>query len=533
MAEAIRFGEILFSLRSKDGISQEALAEKLGVSKQAIQKWESGKCLPDISNLAAISEYWNVSFDYLLKGVDNRSVEQLRTDVHPLPSYEKMHEWESYSKSLYTDYRQCCEEGKDIKPWEDVLFAIARLPDGKQKAALADTIYPTIEALPQRSDYRYFEPDDYASVLAASKPISFDYPKIPKDKMLDKLLGAWYGRICGCLLGKPIECIKRKELHAVLKKTGNFPLTRYITASDAAKTDDLGLAFPLKERVYADGPLDGMPGDDDTNYIVLAMLLIKKYGRDFTAADVAQHWMESQSKNAYCTAERVAFRNFVNGYYPPESALYKNPYREWIGAQIRGDFFGWINPGDPKTASEYAYRDASISHVKNGIYGEMWVSALLAAVGGGADIESAIRIGASYIPEGSRLHEALTGVLASYEKGMTAEEFFLDFHKRWNDEDGFDWCHTVSNAEIVAASLLWGGGDYGKTICLAVEQGFDTDCNGATAGSVVGLANGFSSIPPVWTSKISGTLYTSIFGYQKVSVEDMAKETMEMLPKKA
>jgi hypothetical protein len=152
---------------------------------------------------------------------------------------------------------------------------------------------------------------------------------------------------------------------------------RYIYRSDIEKTDITKYKFNFASRVYAD-EINGMPIDDDTNYMVLAQEVIEKYGRDFTPHDMSRAWLKYQAKDAYCTAERVAFVNFISGYEPPQSAVYKNPYREWIGAQIRGDYFGYINPGNPKLAAEMAWRDASISHVKNGIYGEMWVSAMLA-----------------------------------------------------------------------------------------------------------------------------------------------------------
>ena len=80
---------------------------------------------------------------------------------------------------------------------------------------------------------------------------------------------------------------------------------------------------------------------------------------------------------------------------------------------------------------------------------------------------------------------------------------------------------------IVAASLMYGEGDYGKSVCMAVETGFDTDCNGATVGSVIGMAKGTSGIPEYWTKPVNDSLKTSIFGVGTVKISDCAKKTME------
>ena len=76
---------------------------------------------------------------------------------------------------------------------------------------------------------------------------------------------------------------------------------------------------------------------------------------------------------------------------------------------------------------------------------------------------------------------------------------------------------------IVTAALLFGGGDYGRSICMAVQTGFDTDCNGATTGSIIGVRNGFSAIPLVWYERLNDT---SIFGVGRVKLSDFAKKTV-------
>ena len=90
--------------------------------------------------------------------------------------------------------------------------------------------------------------------------------------------------------------------------------------------------------------------------------------------------------------------------------------------------------------------------------------------------------------------------------------------------------HTISNAEIVTASLLYGNKDYGKSICRAVQTGFDTDCNGATVGSILGMMLGSAGVGAQWTDPICGTLDTSIFGVNRVKIEDMVELTMSHLP---
>ena len=334
------------------------------------------------------------------------------------------------------------------------------------------------------------------------------------------------GRVCGCMLGKPIEGIRTNELVPFLKETGNYPMHRYILRSDLNKEILDKYEFSFASRIYAD-EIDGMPVDDDTNYPILYQEVIGKYGKDFTPFDVSRAWIRMQSKDWYCTAERMAFCNFVNGYAPPESAIYKNPYREWIGAQIRGDYFGYINPGKPELAAEMAWRDASVSHIKNGIYGEMFVAAMLSVAAETDNMEDIILAGLSEIPYTSRLYEDIMFVVDGFKNGMSKEECFKAIHEKYDEHTSHGWCHTISNAMIVVAALLYGNGDYGKSICMAVEAGFDTDCNGATVGSVIGMAKGIVCISEYWTKPINDTLHTTIFGLDTVKISDRVNLTLK------
>ncbi|MCI8388352.1 MAG: helix-turn-helix domain-containing protein [Clostridiales bacterium] len=517
----------LGKLRTDLGISQEKLAELVGVSRQAVQKWESGTAAPDLDNLMKISRCFNISLDALAFDSDKRTSEELKFDRKLSPQYSTLHEWENYSTQLNTELVQSLEEGKDIAQYEDVFRAAAKLPKGDAKKQIADVLFEVVLNAGTRAGYTYNEPSDLETIKILRPNDQPEKRQPNTDKLYSKIYGAWVGRTCGCLLGKPIEGIRTNELVPLLKQTGNYPMKRYILNSEL--TDDIcdQFNYRLKNKCYPDN-ISFAPVDDDTNYTVLASVLIDRYGVDFTPWDVSRIWLDYQPKNAYCTAERVAFCNFVKGYNPPESAIYKNPYREWIGAQIRADYFGYINPGNPELAAEMAWRDASISHIKNGIYGEMFAAAMIAEAAVNDDIHSIIETGLSQIPEGSRLTEDVKAVIAMFDDGKSSEDCFAMIHKKWDEYTGHGWCHTISNAMIVTAALLYGGNDYGRSICLAVQTGFDTDCNGATVGSILGMKNGIEGIQPEWYAPINDTLDTSIFGVGKVKLSDMAAKTLKI-----
>ena len=442
------------------------------------------------------------------------------------PDYTKLEWWERYAIELETEYQQCLEEGLDVEPYKALFDAVIAMPDTPFKDKAADVIAELVLNLPQKEGYAYVEPSDLEGIFALCDAGLWAGGKVNKDTIEDQVHGAWLGRVCGCMLGKTVEGIRTNELIPFLKETGNYPMYRYILSTDLPEDVDKRYQFPFKGSCYAD-LVDSMPADDDTNYTALYQLVVDINGRDFTPTDVAKAWMYRQPKAAYCTAERVAFCNFVKGYFPPDSARYHNPYREWIGAQIRGDYFGYINPGDPRAAADMAFRDASVSHIKNGIYGEMWASAMIACAAVEKDMIRIIKGGLSQVPTTSRLYEDVMSVIDGYQNGVSKEECFAKIHEKYNEYTVHGWCHTISNAMIVAAALLYGGGDYGKSICMAVETGFDTDCNGATVGSVLGMRDGISAIGKEWSDPLCDQLDTEILGLNRARISDYAKKTMK------
>lgn len=441
-------------------------------------------------------------------------------------NYNNNDDFNRYPQDIMAEYAQSVEEGLDIEKYKSLFESVAALENGDIKSRISDSIFELVINADMRSDYKYNEPNEINAIKTLRKPYEISGNASDGQELRKKLLGAWSGRACGCLLGKTLEGIRSNELIPFLKETGNYPIHRYILSTDVTEDIKSRYKFFRGNKAFAD-TVDGMPVDDDTNYVVLYQKIIEEFGKTFNSKDVASAWLRYQSVQSYFTAERIAYINFINCIEPPASAMYKNVCREWIGAQIRGDYFGYICPGKPEEAAELAFKDACISHVKNGVYGEMFVSAMIACAAVTDNIEDIIRGGLAQIPATSRLYEALMKVIEEYKNGMSLQACREYIHSQYDEYSSHGWCHTISNAMIVVAALLYGGGDFGKSICIAVEMAFDTDCNGATVGSVLGMRGGIDCIDDYWKKPINNKINTSIFGVETVDIEKAVDKTME------
>ena len=431
-----------------------------------------------------------------------------------------------YSHEISVEYTQCFDEGMDVAPYRALFDTVEAMPVCEARETLADGLFRLICTLPTRQDYAYKEPNTLPEILALRDAHGWAQAKAPDTAALrDRIGGAWYGRIVGCLLGKTLEGIRSEELLRLLRESGNLPMHRYVVSADPTAEMRKTFQFDLNHRVYAD-EIDCAPADDDTNYLVLAQHVIERYGKAFKSENILDAWLQLQPKSAYFTAERVAFHNYENGICPPDSAAYKNKYREYIGAQIRTDYYGYICPGDPAAAAALAFRDACVSHVKNGIYGAMFAAAMIAAAAVTDSIPEIVEQGIAQIPKTSRMYDCLSQTLRRYRDGETMDAQAERLRKEYDEHSSYGWCHVIANAWIVTLALLYGKGSFSDSVCLAVQTGYDTDCNGATVGSVVGMLCGRSRIPPEWTAPIGGRLQTELVKYGTVDVDACVERTM-------
>ena len=201
---------------------------------------------------------------------------------------------------------------------------------------------------------------------------------------------------------------------------------------------------------------------------------------------------------------------------------YLNPYREWIGADIRIDAYGYTCAGDPHKAAKLAYTDAYFSHVKNGIYGAMFFAALIASAYAAETVDQALDWAMREIPATSRFYEAVKQARNIVAEASDGQQVLTEVLKAY---ESYNVVHVINNGALSVAAIAWSRGDFQTALTTAVMGGMDTDCNGATVGSVMGAFCGAEQLPARWKEPLSNCLYSGLAGSHPAAISDLAERT--------
>jgi ADP-ribosylglycohydrolase len=303
-----------------------------------------------------------------------------------------------------------------------------------------------------------------------------------------KVLGCWLGKNIGGTLGEPFE--GKRQLNEL--------------------------------KFYVQDLKGNPPPNDDLDLQLVWLCAAEKYGRRLDAKILAEYWLSYivPHWSEYGTGKA----NLRQGIVPPLSGHLHNPYKDSCGCFIRSELWACLAPGHPEIAVRYAYQDAIVDHAHEGLYGEIFCAAMQSAAFVESDPDRLIEIGLSYLPADCGVARGVNAARGAYRKGLSWQEARRavltevpgTFGVQGTSPDklpkdipvgkrGYD---APSNIGIVIIGWLYGGGDFGGSLCTAVNCGEDTDCTAATLGALLGIIAGADNIPQDWKEPIGERINT-------------------------
>lgn len=321
-------------------------------------------------------------------------------------------------------------------------------------------------------------PNDKNKQVAGKLP---EKVTLTPDQLKNKIKGGWAGQTIGVTFGGPVE----------FKFNGTFiqdyqPIHWY--------------------NGYIKKTMTETPGLYDDIYMDLTFVdILERVGMDAPVDSFAHAFAHAEYKLWH--ANQAARYNILNGMKAPESGHWKNsPHADDIDYQIESDFAGLMNPGMPNSASTISDKIGHIMNYGDGWYGGVYVGAMYTLAFISDDINFVVKEALKAIPEQSRYYKVISDVIQWHKQYPDDwHQTWFELQKKWSDDlhcpDGvyaaFNIDATINSAYVVMG-LLYGNGDFSKTMEVSARAGQDADCNPSTAGGILGTMLGYDKIPAYW-----------------------------------
>jgi hypothetical protein len=304
---------------------------------------------------------------------------------------------------------------------------------------------------------------------------------LTKDVLLDKIKGGWAGQAIGCTYGGPTEFLYQGT---IIHDYQPIPWSR----------DSLRWTF------------ENVPGLYDDIYMDLTFVeVLEKEGLDAPAAAFAEKF--ANAAYPLWHANQMARYNILNGLPPPQSGHWlNNPHADDFDFEIEADFAGLMSPGMPNAAAGICDRVGHIMNFGDGYYGGVYVAAMYSLAFIESDVHRIVEEALRAVPPGSLFARTIQTVIQGHrENPKDWKGTWFGVLKQWGEDVGcpegvfrpFNIDARMNSAWVVLG-LLYGDGDFGKTIDISARAGDDSDCNPATAGGILGAVLGYGNIPGSW-----------------------------------
>jgi hypothetical protein len=332
---------------------------------------------------------------------------------------------------------------------------------------------------------------------------------ISKDELMDKVKGAWAGQTIGCTYGGPTEF-------------------RY-NGTMIADSIEIGWPEGCVKWYYDNGP-----GLYDDVYMDLTFVnVFAKEGLDAPISSFEKAF--AYAGYPLWHANQQARYNIRNGMTSPESGFWmNNPHADDIDFQIEADYAGIMSPGMVNAAAYYCDGIGHMMNYGDGWYGGVYVAAMYALAFVCDDIEFIVEEALKVIPQQSRYYRCMKDVIDWHKAHpddwksawqMCSERHDLDIgcpegvHRAFNID-------AVINSAYILIGLLYGDGDFGRTMDISTRCGFDSDCNPASAAGILGTILGYSGIPQEWMNNLR-EVEDMDFAYTDISLNDAYRMSFE------
>ncbi len=386
--------------------------------------------------------------------------------------------------------------GYDVSAAEAMIEQGQKYLEEGNKSALAGHTARTWHVMmnsPKIPDHPYWQHTIYESFEQYEAAVQFpayEYDVASEDCLRRTHLG-WQGQIVAGAIGTAIEGYTTDNIRKVFGEIYDYPRT---------------------PNTF----------NDDITYELALLKAVEKCGKAVTSADIAEQWVALVPMG--WSAEEVALANLKLGVFPPMSGYLNNPYREWIGAQMRGVICGQLHPGKPREAARLAWMDGQVSHHNNGILGEVFNAVMASLAYVETDMRRIVELGISMIPADSEYRTVVAFALEQCKKHGDWESAWKVCEKKY---ERYNWIHAYPNAAAEVVALWFGNGDFDETMHIIAMCGWDVDCNAAQIATIVAIAVN-APLNEKWTSPIGDKLDTYMRDIKKLSIRELSRQTWQL-----